>query len=132
MLPNPQQLGKRESLSSGVADQLNQARLADARGEGGTLRCASCVAPEDGWPQDLSVVIEYNGGVHLAREPDAPDILGAHVATPQDRRNRLSSRVPPTSGLLLRPPGLGRAYGNGCRRPSADAPFVVEQERLYA
>jgi hypothetical protein len=103
VLPNPQELDQSEISESRITRQLQKPTRADGLIQPLALLLAPLVAPDNGWPQKLPVTIEDYRPVHLARQADAGDLAGLHVALRQHRPHGFSASLPPIRRMLLRP-----------------------------
>ena len=70
LVAHPKQLGRGESLESGIAHQPTQARLADTVGYEAALGGGTNVVPQDRGPERCVRIAEDYRTVHLAGQPD--------------------------------------------------------------
>ena len=68
MLPDPQQLGRREARHREIAGNL--ARRGNGSFQLAALRRAASVVPQDGRPQDCVAFVQQDSAVHLSAETD--------------------------------------------------------------
>ena len=120
----PQQLGGREAGQGAVARQGDQPLETHALLDLGALRRRALVVPEDRRPQHALLFVQRHEPVHLAREPDTGDLMGA------ERGDRLLAARPPVLGRLLRParPRLREAVV--ALGPGDDGPAGCHGQRL--
>src|SRR5207248_9676316 len=102
MVPQPEDLGQRESLKRGVRCQIAEPLLAaDASLDLATFRGRTSVAPEEGRPNHLPLAIEKDRRVHLPRDADSND---ARLGIARDHcAHRRNARLPPRIGILFGP-----------------------------
>ena len=75
MVPQPDDLRRREPGQHGVTDILHQVLLPHLRRDPVALRLRPLIAPEQRGPQDVVVFVQKHRPVHLPRQPDARDLL---------------------------------------------------------
>ncbi len=102
VVPEPEQLRRRETGESAIPGQLDQSLEADEPLDLGALRGGALVVPEDRRPQHRVVRAERDEPVHLPGEAERLALSPADVA------QRSLARTPPVVGILLGPAGLRR------------------------
>jgi hypothetical protein len=126
VLAQPQQLRRGEPRQRAVARGGDQVREPDALLDLRTLLAGALVVPEDRRAQHRLVGVERDETVHLAREPDAGDGLGAQLL------ERLLRPAPPVLGILLGPPRLRRREAVLDLRAPDDLAVLGDRQRLDA
>ena len=100
VVPQPEELRRREAGQRAVPGQLDQPLEADALLDLGALGRGALVVPEDRRAQHLLVLVERDEAVHLAGEADR---RGLDVEVGE----RGLGRAPPVLRILLGPAGPG-------------------------
>jgi len=108
MFANPQKLDQGEIGERRITCKVQEAAFTDSAIEPLALFLTPLIAPDDGWPQDLTVLVEDDCPVHLAGESDAGDLLGLNAALRKHGPDRLLASFPPIRWILLSP---SRSFG---------------------
>ena len=123
---DPEDLGEGEVGERGVAGELDEVFAAELR-RCSQSHCASVrlIAPNEGGAEDLAVLVEEDGAVHLAGETDGEDDAGGVGVLAGSGERVLDGNLggtPPVFGVLLGPadlPGADRRVLRSTPRPTA-------------
>ncbi len=133
MIPDPDDLRRREAGQGGVARKLAKALCAaDGPGDPAAFVPSPLVAPEDGRPKDLVLLVEQHEPVHLASEPHAPDIGRLHTPALARPPYGVDGGGPPVRRVLFRPVRVRGVQGIGLSRGRNDGPVLVHNDDLGA
>jgi hypothetical protein len=103
VLADPQELDQSEIRKRRIRGQFQQPPRANRPIEPRALLLAPLIAPDDGRPQNVPVLVENHSPMHLAREADAGDLPRLHAALRQHRPHRLLASFPPIRRVLFGP-----------------------------
>ena len=105
MLANPQQLRQREAGHGGIAGELDQPPCPQRIGQGTTLFLGPLIAPDDRWTNYLIALVQNDGSMHLACQPDRANQAGG-AGCLEHLLCRHPSGPPPVVRVLLGPADL--------------------------
>ena len=111
MVAYPKDLGGRKARKGGVRGNLQQAFIAHPLGDLLALLAGTLVTPEDSGTDYPILPIQHDQPVHLAGQPNPPDILRIYSRSFDDFPDRGKRRFLPVEWVLLRPSVLRLGQG---------------------
>ena len=133
VIPQPEDLRRREAGQGGVGHQLDQiGAAADALFHLGAFGGGPLVVPEDRPANDLVVLVEEHRAVHLARQPDRANRGRLEFRLGHRLADRADRGLPPILGVLLAPERLGEVARVGLHGGGQDRALLVDGQRLGA
>lgn len=106
VLADPEKFGERKVCEWGIAGQLDKEVEANGALELLGLRFGALITPDEGWADDLVVLIKQDSAMHLAGETDGGDGIGGESGGMKRFAHRDGGSAPPVERILFCPAWL--------------------------
>ena len=130
VLPDPDQLRRRETGERVVAGDRDQPLPPDSLANQVAFGGGALVVPQDGGAQDLIGLVQEHRPVHLSGQADRDHLVGAHARRGEDLADGGYRRVPPQLRRLLAPERLRDLEGVFGGADCAYGSRLVDQDSL--